>query len=606
MDTLNALKDLLVAVFSDTTTHVGTLLLLGVVMVAIFVARYLAAYSAAPKVDVPVPEEVQPGWEGKVLDTLDLKAAGTDKIQCFDPATGESLGSVKAWSREDVAEGVKKAREAQKSWAKTSFEERKRVLRSLMEFVVRNQETICKVAARDSGKTMVDGIFGEILTTCEKISWTLQHGEDVLKPEYRSVGLIMSHKHARVVYEPLGVVAAIVSWNYPFHNVYGPIISALFAGNAIVLKTSEYVAWSTTHYWSQIIKAILRECGHSEDLVQFVVGYADAGSELIKHVDKVTFIGSPGVGKLVMKEASEHLTPVVLELGGKDAAILCDDCDFNQVCNVTMRGFFQNCGQNCIGLERAIVHEKIYDKYVEEMQKRIACLSQGPTLKGSYDCGAMAMGASAAKIEALVQDAVSKGARLLLGGKGGKFFNGQGQYFQPTMLVDVLPNMEIAQEEVFGPVVLVMKFRTEEEALQIVNGCRYGLGSNVFSLDSKRAERLARGIQAGMCNINDFAVSYLCQSLPFGGVKISGFDRFAGPEGLRGNCLVKAITSDRIPGVRTDIPPPLNYPMNASSFSFARSLVDVLYSPSVAARLKAIVTLATVGAQKKDIGKKAA
>lgn len=592
METVNALQYLLGAVLKDAWANSYLLLGAGASMVVWATVRFFLNCNKIANIEIPEPEEIKPQWDGPTVDSPELKGSGPDKIQCVDPATSQLLAIVDAMRPTDVADLVQKARDAQKDWALTSFAQRRKVLTDLNAFVTSNQDTICKVAARDSGKTFVDGLLGEVLTTCEKISWTVEHGEKVLKPEYRPVNWIMVHKHARVVYQPLGVVGAIVSWNYPFHNLYGPIISALFAGNAIVLKASEYVAWSTTTYFSRIIKEILQQNGHSPDLVQFVVGYADVGQELIKHVDKVTFIGSPAVGKLIMAQAAETLTPVVLELGGKDAAVVCDDCDFNQVIDTTMRGFFQNSGQNCIGLERVVVHTAIYDRYVAVMQDKIKALTQGPALKGAFDVGAMVMPASIAKIEALVDDAVAKGAKLLTGGKGGSLWKHSGQYFQPTMLVDVTTDMAIANEEVFGPVCAVFRYQDDAEALKIVNSCSYGLGANVFSLDKQRAERMAMKIMTGMVNINDFAVSYMCQSLPFGGVKISGFDRFAGPEGLRGNCLVKAVTSDRIPGVRTQIPPPLRYPMTAQSFQMAQGLVNTLYSPWISGRLNGIAALA--------------
>jgi len=241
---------------------------------------------------------------------------------------------------------------------------------------------------------------------------------------------------------------------------------------------------------------------------------------------------------------------------------------------------------------------------------------QGAPLEEEVDVGAMTMPNAWVKLEDLVKDAVAKGARLLAGGKRLEHPTWtHGFYFAPTVLVDVTTDMKIAQEEVFGPVVVIMRFTTDEEALRIVNCAPYGLGASVFSSNAERAERLVSGIRSGMCNVNDFAVNYLCQSLPFGGVKISGFDRFAGPEGLRGNCLVRvrqdttprwagpfrsremdgavqvanrgdravsynvpqAITTDRIPGVKTDIPKPLNYPIGKNGFPFVAALCTMAY-----------------------------
>jgi len=368
------------------------------------------------------------------------------------------------------------------------------------------------------------------------------------------------------------------------------MISALFAGNACVVKVSEYTAWSSVLYESIVHKALVA-CGHSPDLFRIITGFGESGQALVTApVDKITFIGSPKVGKIIMKVAADTLTPVVLELGGKDAAVLCEDCDFGQACNLAMRGTYQSCGQNCIGLERMIVNEKIYDKYIKAIEERVKKLTQGPPLEGIFDTGSMVMSVELDRLEGLIADAVSKGARLLCGGKKNRIEQWPlGQFFLPTLLVDVTPQMRIAQEEVFGPIMVVMKANDDEHAIQLVNSCDYGLGGSVFSANYERAERIAAETKTGMANINDFAVNYLCQSLPFGGIKISGFDRFAGIEGLRGNCYPKAVTSDRFPGVRTNIPPLLNYPMTKYSFEFCANLCTLFYgtmTQSISAALK--------------------
>lgn len=376
----------------------------------------------------------------------------------------------------------------------------------------------------------------------------------------------------------------------------GPVISALMSGNGIIVKASEYVAWST-QYYHKIIQKCLEVHGHDPELVQMLTGFADVGEEVVRcGVNHVTFIGSPGVGKLVQRNACDHLVPCLLELGGKDAAILLKDADLNQAIPVLMRGVFQNCGQNCIGIERIIVAAEIYDKVIEEMEQRIAKLRQGSVLAdgNGVDCGAQTMGNQFEKLEGLVQEAVSRGARLL---KGGKRYHHpkhtHGQYFEPTLLVDVTPDMAIANEEAFAPIMVIMKHTGPEDAVRVANACPYGLGSSVFSADKSLAERMCLQLKVGMTNVNDFAVNYLCQSLPFGGVGISGYGRFAGVEGLRGLCVPKAVTIDRIPFVKTPIPPILDYPIDSltKSFTFLQGLINMMYNPSYAAKAKAVLDL---------------
>jgi len=527
---------------------------------------------SAPVIDVPLPplEFSEP----PAAAPLNPKAAGEGKIQCFDKGTNRPLGVVAALNKDQIRGIISKARVAQEQWAKSTFTERRKLLFALMDYVIKHHETICRTSAIECGKTLLDGTLGEILTTLEKLSWTAHYGEGVLAEEVREVGLIAIHKRASVSYLPIGVVSAIVSWNYPFHNIIGPMISALFAGNAFVGKVSEWSCFYAGYYQS-IVRDGLKKLGYSPDLVTFVTGYADAGEALVELTDKVTFIGSPGVGKLVMRKASETLTPVVLELGGKDPAVVLDDCDMEQLIPIIMRGTFQNCGQNCVGLERVVAHEKIYDKLIKRLQPLVEQLSQGASSESTKDLGAMTMGGlSVDKIQKLVDDAKKRGARVLVGGNPTDKLK---RFYPATMIVDVTPEMEIAQEEVFGPILVIFKAKNDEDAARIVNNCPYGLGSSVFCGDVARGHRVSRALRCGMSNINDFGINYLCQSLPFGGTKISGFDRFAGIEGLRGNCLVRSETKDRIPGVKTNVPPALQYPVTPNSFNFSMLLCKVLY-----------------------------
>ncbi|KAI9249046.1 Aldehyde/histidinol dehydrogenase [Sporodiniella umbellata] len=566
-----------------------------------FVSYYIFSWfstASAKKFKVPVPEAADPKWKGTVLENPTIRdMKDPSNIICYDPATGYHIATLPSPTAEQVQGLYEKTANAQKEWSKTTFEQRRAVLRSLLDFVLENQEVICQVGCRDTGKTMIDASLGEVITTCAKLRWTIDNGESVLAEDYRSPGLMMLYKHAKIVYEPMGVVSALVSWNYPFHNAVGPVISALMSGNGMIVKCSEYVAWSSKYYES-IVKACLSAHGHNPDLVQFISGFADVGETIVRSgVKHVTFIGSPGVGKLVQKNAAEDLVPCVLELGGKDCAILLKDADLVQAIPVLMRGVFQNCGQNCIGIERIILAEEIYDKVVQEMTTRVSQLRQGSVLADGegVDCGAMTMGNQFEKLEGLVQEAVSRGARLLCGGKRYQHpTHKYGQYFEPTLLVDVTPEMAIANNEAFAPIMVIMKHQGPEDALRIANACPYGLGSSVFSADKALAETMCLRLKVGMANVNDFAVNYLCQGLPFGGVGISGYGRFAGPEGLRGLCVPKAVTIDRIPGVKTPIPPILDYPIaNATNgWNFVESLVNLIYNPDIPAKVRAMVGLA--------------
>ncbi|CAB1116703.1 ALDH [Ectocarpus sp. CCAP 1310/34] len=522
-------------------------------------------------------------------------------IQCFDPCTLQRLGEVTAMDAADVEDVVRRARVAQEEWALTTFAERKRVLACLQRYILDNQDDIARVASRDSGKPVVDALLAEVMITCEKIRCISSNGEGWLARETRPTGPLVFYKKAYVEYMPLGVIGVIAPWNYPFHNVYNHIVSGIFAGNAVVSKVSEYTCWSS-RYFTAIMAEVLKACGHNPDLCLTVTGFGDAGAALVAspNVDKIIFTGSPEVGRKVMEGCCKTLKPVVLELGGKDPFVVCDDVDMERVMPFVMKGSFFNAGQNCIGVERVYVYEKVYDRFVARVTELASKLRQGPVLgPESVDCGAMVMPAQLDIVQDLVNDAVSKGAKVTTGGSR-NMEHPNGLFYLPTVLAGVTPDMKIAQEEVFGPVMSIIKVPgdSDEACIKMINSSKYGLASSVFSGSSTRAVRLGEAIRCGMTNVNDFGVNYLVQSLPFGGVKDSGYGRFAGPEGLRACCLLKSVTVDRFPKIMgTVVPAPLQYPVAKSGARFAASMTRMFYCDSLADKLWAVVQLvrASVG-----------
>ena len=459
-----------------------------------------------------------------------------------------------------------------------------------------HQEEICRIACLDSGKTMIDATLGEILVTVEKLRWTILHGEKALKPSKRPTNLLMSYKKNKVVYEPMGIVAALVSWNYPFHNLVGPMISAIFAGNGIIAKSSESTAWSAS-YFALIVKGALHVCGHDPNLVQHVACWPQAASYLTSHpaISHVTFIGSRPVAKLVAASAAKSLTPVVAELGGKDAAIILDSAlsDLPRINEILLRGTFQAAGQNCIGIERIIACPKVYDEIVRALEPRVRELRVGSILdapKGTQiDMGAMISDASFDRLEGLVQDAVKDGARLLVGGSRLKHPEFPfGHYFQPTLLVDVTQDMAIANEECFGPICTIMRASGPKEACEMANAPDFGLGASVFGEYDWAMRAIIEGLETGMVAVNDFAVYYAVQ-LPFGGVRGSGYGRFAGEEGLRGLCNIKSICEDRLgwAGLKTAIPKQIRYPIpdTTKGFGFVKSVNELGYGTGFRGRL---------------------
>lgn len=514
-------------------------------------------------------------------------------IECTNPATGELLGRVPVSPPESVPAVVARAREAQRIWASASFKQRRAVLRHMLNAVLDKADHWCDLVVKDSGKTYENAMLGEILPVCNKLRWLIKHGERHLQPERVSAGLF-THKKARIEYVPLGVVACILPWNYPLQNIISSLAAPLMAGNAVILKPSEAVAWSSQQFL-RIAEEALRKEGFPASVVQMLQGYGDTGAALVQaRVDKILFIGSVGNGRRIIQGSAEHLTPVIMELGGKDPFIVCDDADLDKALHAALGGAFINLGQNCIAAERIIVLDAIYDQFVARLAQAAGAMRQGvPVLGGSVDVGSITTEQQIQVIERLVADAVAKGARLLAGGQ--RTAQQTGLFFPPTVLVDVTPDMAIAHEEVFGPVMLVMRVADDAQAITVANSTDFGLHSSVITRDPVRGERIAAALQAGATCINDFGLCYLVQDLPFGGVKYSGFGRMNGRDGLRAYTNQKAVLSDRW---RLEIPPKL-FPVGAFDYHSARSMIHVLYAPGLMSRLRHLVRLAWYSIRKR-------
>ncbi|PPR03524.1 hypothetical protein CVT24_007010 [Panaeolus cyanescens] len=578
--------------------------------------RYEKKHNSPVPFEYKIPIQADTTWEGVQIEQPHLQAHLTDEklrpafqapgrewITSYDPATGKHIGTFLADNAFEIEEKIAKAQRAQLTWKNSSFQKRRRVMRSLLKWLVDNQEACAKVACRDTGKTLIDAALGEILTTCSKLEWLIKHGEKALQPESRSTNLMLSYKKSQILYEPLGVVAAIVSWNYPLHNAWSPILASIFAGNGVVLKCSEQVIWSTT-WFVGAISACLRACGHDPELIQVVCCYPDTAKALttspnIKHI---TFIGSETVGRKVAIDATKHLTPVTLELGGKDPAIILPGTDLKKWASIWLRGVYQNMGQNCIGIERLIVSTEQYDDLYAIFESVVPKLRIGSvmtTAQGGYvrtiEGGAMLNDDRFRGLEKLIDDAREANAYVIGGKQYHHHDHEHGYYFQPTVVGPVDIKMEIANTELFAPVALLMPYETLEEAVEIANSTRYGLGASVFGPDQEDCITIAKQLECGMVSINDFATFYIKYDL-YCMKRSSGYGRFGGPEGLRSLTNPKAIIVDRWPSlIQTGIPPVLDYPLRSlsQSWEFVSGLVRLLYAESWRTRLGALLTVAT-------------
>lgn len=478
-----------------------------------------ARWTRVPSIECVYPPEARPGWTGPLRDPR-TPLISDGAIHCYDPATGYVLGTVPTDTPASIRAKIERAADAQREWRTSSMAQRRRVLQTMHAWIQRDLEPIARIACRDTGKTAIDAAFGELLTTCAKLTWTLEQGERVLRPERRSGNLLLAHKTCTVVHEPLGVVAACVSWNYPVHNMLGPIISALFTGNAIVVKGSEHVAWSSQHILEGV-RRCLSACGAPADAVQLVTCGPDAVEALTRdpRIAHITFIGSDAVGRRVAAAAAPQLTPTTLELGGKDPAVVLPDTDLSFFASMFLRACFQAMGQNCIGIERFLVPRARMNECIALVRPRIEALRVGSTLDDTrfgtsaatadnVDVGAMISDARFDVLEALINEAVAQGAQLHTGGRRVAHARWPlGHYFAPTLLTHVTPAMRIAQEELFAPVFLIMAYDSVEEAVQMANGTPFGLGASVFGRSRAQCRSVAAQLECGMVNINEYVAS---------------------------------------------------------------------------------------------------
>jgi acyl-CoA reductase-like NAD-dependent aldehyde dehydrogenase len=508
------------------------------------------------------------------------------ELACFNPATSELLGRVENTSAEKVAQLVASARAVQGVLAKKSFAERRELLSALLDHVLEHADELCDVIVRDAGKTPENAMLGEIWPICEKLRWTIENGERYLKPEPVSAGPLV-HKKARIEFLPMGVIGVITPWNFPVQNVLGPAAPALMAGNAVVVKVSEWTSYSAARI-QRIFDDSLDRCGLPRDLVQIVTGDGQTGAALFTAgVDKVVFTGSLATGKKIIAQSAETVTPLVLELGGKDPMIVCDDAALDQALHSALAGTMICSGQMCLAAERIFVQQPVYQQFVQMVVDAVSKLRQGaPTVPGRIDVGAVTMPSQLEIISALVDDAIERGATLHCGGKIARDDKG-GDFFEPTVLSDITPEMRIAREETFGPVITLASFADDEQAVALANNTRYGLGSTVFSKNHRRADQLGQRIIAGSTCVNDFGLAYMAQALPFGGVRGSGYGRLNGREGLRACCHTKSVLSDRFPFHR----PTRLFPVKPHDYRRARATIRLIYSKGISRRLDAGIEL---------------
>jgi acyl-CoA reductase-like NAD-dependent aldehyde dehydrogenase len=493
-------------------------------------------------------------------------------IAVENPATGEVIAHVADLTAEQVAALARAARAAQPAWEALGYEGRGRILRRAQKWVVDNSDRVIRTIVSETGKAYEDALVAEVMYGANALGFWAKKAPSYLADErIRSAAPLLRGKRLVLRYRPIGVVGVIGPWNYPLTNCFGDCVPALAAGNAVILKPSE-----VTPLTSLLLLQGLRESGLPEDVMAVATGGAATGAALVDEVDMVMFTGSASTGRQVMARAAQTLTPVSLELGGKDPMIVLADADLERAANHAVYYAMLNTGQTCISVERVYVEAPVHDEFVARVTEKARALrNERPAGPGTTEVGSMTFPPQVDVVERHVQDAREKGAQVLVGGTRGHAGEG-GYWYEPTVLVGVDHTMDCMREETFGPTLPIMRVANAEEAVRLANDSPYGLGASVFSRDAARGEAVARRIEAGAVCVNDALVNYSALELPMGGMKTSGVGSRHGAGGIRKYTQQQSLLISRL-NPRKDIH---MYPYRARMTAVLGRLVRVLYGRS--------------------------
>jgi len=476
-----------------------------------------------------------------IVESIEAGSGERRRLRLASPATLAPLGEVEVLGPEDVHAAVERARKAQGDWAALSHEARGRVLRRAVRVLVERQDHFVDVLCDETGKPRAEAL-GELTATCDALEFYAKRARRLLADRTVPVHLMKS-KRLRISYRPLGVVAIITPWNFPFLLAANPSLQALVAGNAVLLKPSEVTPFS-----GRLLEELFEAAGLPDGVFQVLHGDGETGAALVDAaVDKVSFTGSVSTGRKVAEACARRLVPCTLELGGKDPMLVCEDADLDRAARGAVYGAFANAGQVCVSTERVYVVDSVADEFTSKVVEYTAELRQGP--EGEFEVGPMIWPRQLEIVERHVADAVSRGARVLFGGRRNPEYS--GLFYEPTVLTDVDHDMLVMREETFGPVLPIMRVRDEQEALQFANDSSYGLNASVWTRDWRRGVDLAKAVESGAVVINDCMTTYGVTEAPFGGLKHSGIGQVNGEAGLKSYCHAQPILIDRF-GARSE------------------------------------------------------
>jgi acyl-CoA reductase-like NAD-dependent aldehyde dehydrogenase len=478
----------------------------------------------------------EPAAEGAPASQTPTDAAS---FEVHRPTDGSVIQSVPIDSPERVAEVVGRVRDAQSEWEAIGFAGRRRWLERLRDWILDHSDDLDDLMQAESGKVRADAAI-EAFYLLDAINFWCDRGPGFLADESVTPHVpLLRHRRAKIVYRPAPVAGIISPWNFPLILSLGDGIPALVAGCGLVIKPSEFTPLTLI----EVIRGWREDLG-APDVLAVVNGMGDTGGALVDECDFIQFTGSDRTGKVVMKRAADTLTPVSLELGGKDPMIVTAEADIDRAANAAAYGGLLNTGQICLSIERVYVEEPVYDEFVAKLRKNVEGLRQGADGRTyTAELGAMTSPKQIEIVSDHVEDARQKGASILTGGRRK---DKPGDWYEPTVIADADHSMKVMRDETFGPVIGVMKVSDTDEAVRLANDTTYGLGASVFAEGAADGERIARRLEAGTVAVNDlFLTNYSVLGLPMGGWKSSGIGYRHGAVGIRKFCRTESITVPR-------------------------------------------------------------
>lgn len=500
-------------------------------------------------------------------------------LAAIDPATGTAFAETPVTPVEQVAEVVRRARAAQPGWAAHPVAERARLLRRFQGLLFERRQEVAELISRENGKPVAEALLTEIAVTLDLARYYLQHGPRLLRPRrVRHGNIALWGRRGWVHWEPLGVVGIISPWNYPLMLPFGELLPALLAGNAVILKPSEFTVRTAL-----LGTALLEEAGLAPELCPVLVGGGEVGRALVEAgTDKIFFTGSGATGRKVAVAAAERFLPVNLELGGSDPCIVLADADLDRAVSGAIWARFSNGGQTCVAVKRVIVEQPVYDSFLERLLRQVAELRVGHGREPGTDVGPLIRESQVRELERQLAATVARGARVRAGGRRLPALG--PTFFEPTVVTDLPLDAPLWREEVFGPVLPVVAARDVEEAIRIANDSRFGLSASIWTGDRARGVRLARRIHAGAVLVNDATTHVGAAETPHGGEKESGLGRSHGEWGLYETCRVRFVGSDRLDLMRK----PWWFGYHAASLADRDAFLRFAFAPGWWERLRAI------------------